>query len=79
MSYILNIETATKICSVAIGRNGELIALKETDKEKSHSSVITLLIQEVLKKADIQFKIIKKLSHKIHFFLSFFCFSLYIT
>ena len=53
MSYILNIETATKICSVAIGRNGELIALKETDKEKSHSSVITLLIQEVLKKADI--------------------------
>ena len=53
MSCILNIETATKVCSVAIGRDGELIALKETNKEKSHSSVITLLIQEVLKKAGI--------------------------
>ena len=53
MSYLLNIETATRVCSVAIGRDGELIALKETNKEKSHSSVITLLIQEVLKKAGI--------------------------
>ncbi len=53
MSYILNIETATKVCSIAIGKDGKLIALKEADKEKSHSSVITLFIQEVLKEASI--------------------------
>ena len=53
MSLILNLETSTKVCSVAIGKDGELIALKETDKEKSHSSVITIFIMEVLSKAGI--------------------------
>ena len=53
MSYILNIETATKVCSVAIGKDGELIALKETEAEKSHSTVITLFIREVLKETGI--------------------------
>jgi len=53
MSYILNIETATKVCSVAIGRDGELIAFKETHTEKSHATVITLFIREVLKETGI--------------------------
>ncbi len=53
MSLILNLETSTKVCSVAIGKDGKLIALKEANEDKSHSSVITLFIMEVLSKAGI--------------------------
>lgn len=55
--YILHIETATKICSVALSNNGELIALKETDEsDYVHGEVITLFIEEVLKNSGITVK-----------------------
>ena len=34
MSYILHIETSTKVCSVSLGKNGKLIASKEEYSEK---------------------------------------------
>ncbi|MCK4661660.1 MAG: tRNA (adenosine(37)-N6)-threonylcarbamoyltransferase complex dimerization subunit type 1 TsaB [Bacteroidales bacterium] len=49
MALILNIETATNICSVALGKNGKLIAIKESDKDKSHASLLTVFIDEILK------------------------------
>jgi tRNA threonylcarbamoyladenosine biosynthesis protein TsaB len=55
--YILHIETATKICSVALSNNGELISLKETDEsDYVHGEVITLFIEDVLKNAEITIK-----------------------
>lgn len=55
--YILHIETATKICSVALSNNGELISLKETDEsDYVHGEVITLFIEEVLKNSGITVK-----------------------
>lgn len=49
MSYILNIETATKSCSVALSKNGQLIGCHEEVSERySHSEQLTLFIQEVL-------------------------------
>jgi len=51
MSLILGIETATKICSVAISENGQLLALKEEGGDYSHSEKITTFIDEVLKKS----------------------------
>ena len=54
---ILCLETATKVCSVSIGKNGQVIALKESSEEKfSHAENLTLYIQEVVKQANIDLK-----------------------
>lgn len=49
MTYILHIETATKICSVALSRDGKLCQLKESsDEQYSHGEKLGLFIEEVL-------------------------------
>ena len=54
MALILNIESATKSCSVAIGREGECIALKELCTEKfSHAEKLHLFIEEVIIESEI--------------------------
>jgi len=50
MALILNIETATKSCSVAIGKDGKTIANAEIHGLQSHASNLTLLIERCLKK-----------------------------
>ena len=55
MPYILYLETATKICSVALAKDETLISLKETSVVNSHSSLITLYAEEVIKEAKIEF------------------------
>lgn len=50
MSYILHLETATKVCSVALSLDGKLVQLKESfDEQYSHGENLTLFIEEVLK------------------------------
>jgi tRNA threonylcarbamoyladenosine biosynthesis protein TsaB len=56
MAIILNIETATPVCSVSIAKDGELIASKELNSRNSHSSVITLFIEELMKEKSLDFK-----------------------
>jgi tRNA threonylcarbamoyladenosine biosynthesis protein TsaB len=46
MALILNIETATDICSICISKDDEVLVIKEAEKEYSHTAVITLLIQQ---------------------------------
>ena len=53
MSLILNIETATDICSICISRNEETLIIKEADKEYSHTAEITVLIQGCCAEAGI--------------------------
>jgi tRNA threonylcarbamoyladenosine biosynthesis protein TsaB len=53
LSLILNIETATDVCSVALTKDGNLLGLKESDTKNSHSSVLTLFMDEVVKSAKI--------------------------
>ncbi len=50
---ILCIETATKICSVSLCHNGGLIAKKESSEEKSHATLLTVFIEDILKHAGI--------------------------
>ena len=50
MALILNIETATKSCSVAIGKDGETVASAEIHGLQSHASNLTLLIEKCLNK-----------------------------
>ena len=53
MIYILNIESATSICSVCISQNGELLSIHETDANK-HASEITLMIDKCLAEAGLK-------------------------
>lgn len=53
MPLILHIETATDTCSAALSNNGKLITLKETVKTRSHASLLTVFIDEILKENKI--------------------------
>ena len=55
MSLILCIETATPVCSVALSKNGEILSLKETARKNSHSEVVTLFIDDLLRENKIQY------------------------
>ena len=54
MALILNLETATPVCSVAISRDGVLLGLRESTEDKSHATRLTLFIQELLGECRLQ-------------------------
>lgn len=57
MSYILNIETATKNCSVALAKEGKTILCKEIAEEGySHAERLHVFIEEIIKGAGIAFQ-----------------------
>lgn len=56
MANILQIETATPVCSVAISVNGETVALVEESAQNIHAAKLTLFIEEAMKQAGITFK-----------------------
>jgi tRNA threonylcarbamoyladenosine biosynthesis protein TsaB len=57
MTYILNIETATKNCSVALSLNGKMIVCKEiAELGYSHAEKLHVFIEEVLKESNVSFK-----------------------
>lgn len=53
MPIILQLETSTDVCSVAISKDGKLMKIAESQVLNSHSEVITLLIQSCLKESDL--------------------------
>jgi len=56
MAIILHIETATKVCSVAISRDGELLGYKENEGlDFSHGEELTNYIDEVVRHSELQF------------------------
>jgi len=46
--YRIYLETSGAICSVALYNGSDLLSLKETEREKSHASLITVFISELL-------------------------------
>ena len=50
---ILHIETATNICSVALSQGEDLIAIRESDEDKSHGALLSVFMDEVLKEGQI--------------------------
>lgn len=55
--YILNIETATKNCSVALAKNGETILCKEiSELGYSHAEKLHVFIEEICNESSIQLK-----------------------
>ena len=57
LQYILNIETATKNCSVALAKEGKTILCKEIAEEGySHAERLHVFIEEIIKEAGIGFQ-----------------------
>jgi len=53
--YILHLETATKVCSVALSKNGELISFTEdSDDNYTHGEKLNLFIEDVIEKSSVK-------------------------
>jgi tRNA threonylcarbamoyladenosine biosynthesis protein TsaB len=55
LAFILNIETATRVCSVALSTDGVVTSIRESHVANSHSELITLFTEEVINEAGIPF------------------------
>lgn len=54
MALILNIDTSTSVCSVALAENGQTIALKENSEGLNHSLLLGTFIDEILKECPFE-------------------------
>jgi len=54
MALILNLETATTVCSVSLANDGVLLSLKEQNGDYSHAENLTLFIENVLEQANVK-------------------------
>jgi tRNA threonylcarbamoyladenosine biosynthesis protein TsaB len=52
VALILNIETATTVCSVALAQGEKMLALREENKGYTHAEKITVFIEKVFKDAE---------------------------
>lgn len=56
MAYILNIETSTKNCSIALAKDGEMIVCREiAEMGYSHAEKLHVFIEEILVEANLKF------------------------
>ncbi|MEO5776562.1 MAG: tRNA (adenosine(37)-N6)-threonylcarbamoyltransferase complex dimerization subunit type 1 TsaB [Flavobacterium sp.] len=63
MIYILNIETATKNCSVSLAKNGETILCREiAEQGYSHAEKLHVFIEEILKETAITVRDLKAIA-----------------
>lgn len=53
MALILNIETSTEVCSVALAREGKVIHSRENLSGQNHAMLATVFIEELLNEANI--------------------------
>ena len=51
--YILQIDTATQVCSAALSANGETMACIDIDEPNVHASRLTLLVEELMQKTGL--------------------------
>lgn len=54
MERILHIETATDICSVCIAEEGKVTAVRETGESRSHASVLTVFVEELMQERSLK-------------------------
>jgi len=54
MGTILCLETSSKVCSVAIGKDGLILDCEESDRENAHSSQLTSLIDLAVHNAGLE-------------------------
>ena len=56
MTTLLQIETATQVCAVALSINGNTVAYKEETAQNIHAGNLTLFIDEVMRTADVDYQ-----------------------
>lgn len=57
MAYLLHIETATKVCSVALSNDGQLVHAEEINEDGySHGEQLTCLIEKCMQHAGLTFQ-----------------------
>lgn len=56
MPVILNIETSTRVCSVALAIDGEVVAREDSFTKNSHAENITLFSEKAVKDAGLSFR-----------------------
>ena len=63
MTYILNIETATKNCSVSLAKNGKTLVCKEISEQGySHAEKLHVFIEEIINESGITFQDLKAIA-----------------
>lgn len=58
MALILNIETSSKVCSVALSDGEKIVHIVESTDINDHSASLTVFIEQIIKKTGIPFKAI---------------------
>ncbi len=56
MTFILNLETSTSVCSVSVAGDGKTVSLREQTDAKSHASQLVPFITETLEESGITTK-----------------------
>ncbi|MDB5017771.1 MAG: tRNA ((37)-N6)-threonylcarbamoyltransferase complex dimerization subunit type 1 TsaB [Mucilaginibacter sp.] len=56
MSLILQIETATTSCSVALAKDGNILAFKQVIERNIHAAVITRFIEGIITSVNVQYQ-----------------------
>jgi tRNA threonylcarbamoyladenosine biosynthesis protein TsaB len=63
LTYILNIETATKNCSVSLAKDGQTVLCKEiAEQGYSHAEKLHVFIEEIIKESGITVKDLKAIA-----------------
>jgi len=58
MAFILNIETATPVCSISLGRDGVLLAHKTSVEHNVHSEKLTVFIETIMQECGYDFSML---------------------
>jgi tRNA threonylcarbamoyladenosine biosynthesis protein TsaB len=53
MALLLCIETATRVCSVSLSRDTDLLAIRESDEPNIHAAILTVFIDEMMRQTNI--------------------------
>ncbi|MBK5202858.1 MAG: tRNA (adenosine(37)-N6)-threonylcarbamoyltransferase complex dimerization subunit type 1 TsaB [Prolixibacteraceae bacterium] len=58
MSYIINIESSTEICSVSLSEKGKIVDFKENKEGRNHARLMAVYIQNLMTKNNIDYKLL---------------------
>ena len=53
MAIILNIETATAVCSVEVAKDGKVIACQEANEGMAHAEKVTVFIRDIMERVSL--------------------------
>jgi len=58
MSYIINIESSTEICSVSLSKKGKIVDFRENKDGRNHARLMAVYLQDLMTKNNIDYNLI---------------------